>query len=242
MPAHRVAGQARGVSPAAGLPGEGETTITDSMPTGPRPGGSDDLSEQFLRSLEVRGLSSATRRSYASDLEQFSEWLAERGAGLADLDRATVRAFVAHLGRRGYAPATLARKLSAVRSLSRFLTERDVLTIDPAQYLPGPRRRRRLPHALRPAEVDAVCDAVRGSEPLALRDRLMFELLYGCGLRSQELVDIGCDDVHTARSELLVRGKGGKMRMVPLGDEAVAALRHTGDVLRKCFMRQGQAK
>ena len=182
------------------------------------------MSEQFLRSLEVRGLSSATRRSYASDLEQFSEWLAERGAGLADLDRATVRAFVAHLGRRGYAPATLARKLSAVRSLSRFLTERDVLTIDPAQYLPGPRRRRRLPHALRPAEVDAVCDAVRGSEPLALRDRLMFELLYGCGLRSQELVDIGCDDVHTARSELLVRGKGGKMRMVPLGDEAVAAL------------------
>ena len=131
---------------------------------------------------------------------------------------------MADLGRRGYAPATLARKLSAVRSLARFLTERDVLAIDPAQYLPGPRRRRRLPHALRPAEVDAVCDAVCGSDPLALRDRLMFELLYGCGLRSQELVDVACDDVHAARGELLVRGKGGKMRMVPLGDEAVAAL------------------
>ncbi len=182
------------------------------------------MSEQFLRSLEVRGLSPATRRSYASDLRQFNDWLTERGSGLTQLDRTTVRAFVADLGRRGYAPATLARKLSAVRSLARFLTERDVLAIDPAQYLPGPCRRRRLPHALRPAEVDAVCDAVCGSHPLALRDRLMFELLYGCGLRSQELVDVACDDVHAARGELLVRGKGGKMRMVPLGDEAVAAL------------------
>jgi len=194
------------------------------MPTAPRPDGSDDLIEQFLRSLEVRGLSPATRRSYASDLVQFSEWLVERGSALAVLDRTTVRAFVADLGRRGYAPATLARKLSAVRSLGRFLTERDVLASDPAQYLPGPRRRRRLPHALRPAEVDAVCDAVRGSDPLALRDRLMFELLYGCGLRSQELIDVSCDDVRAARGELLVRGKGGKMRVVPLGDEAAAAL------------------
>ena len=194
------------------------------MSTVPRPDGSDDLIEQFLRSLEVRGLSPATRRSYASDLVQLSEWLVERGSGLAELDRTTVRAFVADLGRRGYAPATLARKLSAVRSLARFLTERDVLASDPAQYLPGPRRRRRLPHALRPAEVDAVCDAVRGSDPLALRDRLMFELLYGCGLRSQELIDVSCDDVRAARGELLVRGKGGKMRVVPLGDEAAAAL------------------
>ena len=135
-----------------------------------------------------------------------------------------MRAFAADLGRRGYAPATLARKLSTVRSFCRFLTERGVLTADPAQYLPGPRRRRRLPHALRPAEVDAVCDAVRGTDALALRDRLVFELLYGCGLRSQELVDLGCDDVHALRGELLVRGKGGKMRMVPLGDEAAAAL------------------
>jgi integrase/recombinase XerD len=210
--------------PPAGLPGEDETTLTDNNSTALRPDGPDDLIEQFLRSLEVRGLSPATRRSYASDLVQFTEWLVERGSGLAELDRATVRAFVADLGRRGYAPATLARKLSAVRSLGRFLTERDVLASDPAQYLPGPRRRRRLPHALRPAEVDAVCDAVRGSDPLALRDRLMFELLYGCGLRSQELIDVSCDDVHAARGELLVRGKGGKMRVVPLGDEAAAAL------------------
>jgi integrase/recombinase XerD len=211
------------------------------MSTVPRPDGSDDLIEQFLRSLEVRGLSPATRRSYASDLVQLSEWLVERGSGLAELDRTTVRAFVADLGRRGYAPATLARKLSAVRSLARFLTERDVLASDPAQYLPGPRRRRRLPHALRPVEVDAVCDAVRGSDPLALRDRLMFELLYGCGLRSQELIDVSCDDVRAARGELLVRGKGGKMRVVPLGDEAAAALERYLATGRGALGRRGGA-
>jgi integrase/recombinase XerD len=194
------------------------------MPTAPTPGAAADLIGQFLRSLEVRGMSPATRRSYASDLSQFDEWSQECGQALAGLDRSAVRAFAAALGRRGYAPATLARKLSTMRSFCRFLTERGVLAADPAQYLPGPRRRRRLPHALRPSEVDAVCDAVRGSDALALRDRLAFELLYGCGLRSQELVDLGCDDVHAQRGELLVRGKGGKMRMVPLGDEAGAAL------------------
>ena len=194
------------------------------MPTQPPESDAPESIAQFLRSLEVRGMSPATRRSYASDLAQLREWSDARGLAFAGFDRGGVRAFAADLGRRGYAPATLARKLSTVRSFCRFLTERGVLAADPAQYLPGPRRRRRLPHSLRPAEIDAICDAVRGSDAFALRDRLVFELLYGCGLRSQELVDLGCDDVHALRGELLVRGKGGKMRMVPLGDEAAAAL------------------
>ena len=75
-----------------------------------------------MRMLEVRGASPATRRSYTSDIVQFRVWLAERDGSLSGLDRATVRAFASELGRRGYAPATLARKLSTVRSLTRFLT------------------------------------------------------------------------------------------------------------------------
>ena len=205
------------------LPKEAETTLTNATPREPTADAAD-LVGQFLRGLEVRGISPATRRSYGSDLAQLDAWLGARGGALHALDRGVVRAYAAHLGRRGYAPATLARKLSTVRSLCRFLTERGVLAVDPAQYLPGPRRRRRLPHALRPAEVDAICDAVEGADAFALRDRLVFELLYGCGLRSQELVDLACADVHAQYGELLVRGKGGKMRMVPLGDEAAAAL------------------
>ncbi len=209
------------------------------MPAGPTDSDAADLVGQFLRSLEVRGASEATRRSYASDLAQLDEWCRGRGTDLAALDRTAVRAFAADLGRRGYAPATLARKLSTVRTLCRFLTERGVLPADPAQHLPGPRRRRRLPHALRPAEVDAICDAVAGAGALALRDRLVFELLYGCGLRSQELVDLSCDDVRTAQGELLVHGKGGKSRLVPLGDEAAAALERYLASARGALRRRG---
>ena len=179
----------------------------------------------FLRELEVRGASAATRRSYTSDLDQLLEWLAGRTLTTDGLDRRTVRAFSAELGRRGYAPATLARKLSTLRGLTRFLTERGVLAADPARQLPGPRRRRRLPRVLTVRDVEALLGAADGTGPLALRDRLVFELLYGCGLRSQELVELERHDVDLAQAQLIVHGKGGKMRMVPLGDEAAGAVR-----------------
>ena len=136
-----------------------------------------------------------------------------------------MRGFAGHLGRRGYAPSSLARKLSSLRVFCAFLADRGVIAADPSLSLPGPRRRRRLPRTVRADEVVALLDATTGGDPLALRDRVVFELLYGCGLRSQELVALDLGDVHLAGGELVVRGKGGKMRIVPLGDEAAAALR-----------------
>lgn len=179
----------------------------------------------FLRELEVRGASAATRRSYASDLQQLLEWLAAHGLTVADLGRREVRAFSAELGRRGYAPATMARKLSTLRGFTRHLTEAGVLAADPSQGLPGPRRRRRLPRVLSLAEVELLVAATEGTDPLALRDRLILELLYGCGLRSMELVALRMGDVQAAQAQIRVRGKGGKARIVPLGDEAATALR-----------------
>ncbi len=185
----------------------------------------DGMRRAFLRELEVRGASAATRRSYASDLQQLLEWLAERDLTVAGLERRQVRAFSAELGRRGYAPATLARKLSTLRGFARHLTESGVLAADPARSLPGPRRRRRLPRVLSVSDVDTLVAATEGTDPLALRDRLILELLYGCGLRSMELVALRLGDVQAAQAQLIVRGKGGKMRVVPMGDEAAAALR-----------------
>lgn len=179
----------------------------------------------YLGRLAARGVSAATRRSYASDCAQLCAWLAARGFTVEDLDRRIVRAFAGDLGRRGYAPATLARKLSTLRGLCRDLTERGVLGADPTRLLPGPRRRRRLPRVLSVGDVDALLAAAGGTEPLALRDRLVLELLYGCGLRSQELVDLSVEDVRPAEAELRVRGKGAKTRVVPMGEEAAAALR-----------------
>ena len=179
----------------------------------------------YLRDLQVRGASAATRRSYSSDLQQLLDWLAERGQTVQGLDRRMVRAFSSDLGRRGYAPATLARKLSTLRGLCRFLSERGELPADPTRLLPGPRRRRRLPRVLSLREVEALLAAADGTEPLGLRDRLILELLYGCGLRSQEAVGLRLEDVKAGQAQLIVHGKGAKTRMVPLGDEAAAALR-----------------
>lgn len=173
----------------------------------------------------MRGGSRATLRSYGTDLEQFSGWLRAHRIALDRLDRRAVRAYTADLGRRGYAPTTLSRKLSTLRGLCRFLTEREVLPADPAAQLAGPRRLRRLPRALRAGEVERLFAAVeRAPGPLGLRDQVVFELLYGCGLRSQELVDLELQDVRADGPELVVRGKGGKTRVVPLGEAAVAAL------------------
>lgn len=180
---------------------------------------------EYLRALEVRGTSAATRRSYASDLQQLLEWLRDNGLTVERLDRRAARGYAAEMGRRGYAPATLARKLSTLRGLARHLTERGILGADPTRQLPGPRRRRRLPRVLTVSEVEALMAAASGTEPLALRDRVIFELLYGCGLRSQEVVDLRVGDVDSAQAQLVVRGKGGKTRVVPMGDEAAAALR-----------------
>ncbi len=178
----------------------------------------------FLRDLKARGMSAATARSYASDVAQFLDWLLEQGSTVEQLDRRSLREFSSYLGRRGYAPATLARKLSTLRGFTRFLTERHVLPADPGKELPGPRRRKRLPRVLRVGEVEAMLAASDGTEPFKLRDRLILELLYGCGLRSQELVDLQLDDVRAAELQLIVRGKGGKMRVVPMGEAAAAAL------------------
>ncbi|NLE23142.1 MAG: tyrosine recombinase [Actinobacteria bacterium] len=194
-----------------------DAAVAQADPTG--------LRHAFLRDLEVRGASPATRRSYDSDLQQLLEWLAGRGRTVSDLGRRDVRAYSAELGRRGYAPATLARKLSTLRGFTRHLTEAGVLAADPAQSLPGPRRRRRLPRVLSVSEVDTLVAATEGTDPLALRDRLVMELLYGCGLRSMELVALRLGDVQAAQAQILVRGKGGKSRLVPLGEEAAAALR-----------------
>ncbi len=179
----------------------------------------------YLRRLAVRGGSAATRRAYTSDLAQLFDWLSARGLTVDDLDRRTIRAYTADLGRRGYAATTLARKLSTLRGFCRDLAEHGVLSADPTRELPGPRRRRRLPRVLSVTDVAALFDAAGGTEPLALRDRLALELLYGCGLRSQELVGLRIDEVRLGEAQLVVRGKGRKTRVVPLGEEAGAALR-----------------
>ncbi|HET6622965.1 MAG TPA: tyrosine-type recombinase/integrase [Gaiellaceae bacterium] len=176
------------------------------------------------RFLEHGGLSDATRRAYASDLRSFAAWLEGRGLELDDVDVRVLADWVTDLGRgpRRLSPATIARRLAAVRSCLRF-------TYGPARVPDAalaPRRVRRLPDAPKASEVDALLEVTGGSEPLDLRNRALLELLYSGGLRSAEAVGLDLADVDFEREAVHVDGKGGKERVVPLGEEAAHHLAH----------------
>ncbi|MFN0155206.1 MAG: tyrosine-type recombinase/integrase [Gaiella sp.] len=174
-----------------------------------------DAVDRFLRTA-VTG--AATRRAYEGDLRDFSGWLAAHGAGLEDVDARLLSEYASQLGRgrRGLAPATVARRLSAVRSLLRHALGPERV---PRAAI-GPRRSRRLPQTPKLEEIEQAVDGAAGEGPLGLRNTALLELTYSCGLRSAEAVGLDLQDVDFDRELVHVRGKGGKERVVPLGEEA----------------------
>jgi site-specific recombinase XerD len=174
------------------------------------------------RFLGNPALSDSTRRAYRSDLRHFAAWLERRGTTLERVDVRALADYTAELGRgrNGLAHSTIARRLAAVRSLLRF-------TLGPARVPEAtmtPRRRRRLPDAPKLGEVESALDAFSAADPLTLRNRALLELVYSCGLRSAEAVALDLGDVDFDQESVHVRGKGGKERVVPLGEEAALQL------------------
>lgn len=181
--------------------------------------------DRFLRS---QALSDATRRAYRRDLEELASWLRRNGLTLESFDARAFARYAAELGAarpgrqpRKLAQTTVARKLAAVRSLLRA-------TLGPGRVpdlAVSGRRRRRLPHAPRPAETDALLAEIEDGNPLGLRNRALLELVYSAGLRAQEAVDLTLADVDFEQELVRITGKGGKERVVPLGEEAAYRLR-----------------
>jgi integrase/recombinase XerD len=178
----------------------------------------------YLDWMRARGASAATLRAYAADLRQLDRWLAAAGIAPQDADTRTLRRYAAHLGTLRYAPATAARKLSAVRGLYAWMHDRGAIDRSPATLVPGPKRTRTLPATLSSAEVERLLDAPAGTAPRDLRDRALLELLYGCGLRAAEACELDVGDVRLDAEHVRVTGKGRKQRVVPLGGAATAAL------------------
>jgi integrase/recombinase XerD len=177
-----------------------------------------DTQQAIERFLEHGGLAEATQRAYGSDLSAFSGWLDARGLDLERVDAAVLAEWISELGRGRdrLAPATISRRLASVRSLIRF-------TLGPERVPDAalaPRRARRLPDAPKASEIDELLELVDGDSPLALRNRALLEVLYSAGLRSAEAVGLDLADVDFEREALHVHGKGGKQRVVPLGEEA----------------------
>ena len=186
----------------------------------------------YLDHLAVeRGLAANTLMSYRRDLRRYTEHLA--GSGLRSLDEvseATVSAFLARLreGGDGHAPlssSSAARAVVAVRGLHRFAVREGLTGADPASAVRPPSPPRRLPRAIPVEAVERLLDAAgTGDTPRGLRDRALLELLYGTGARISEAVGLTVDDVTVGGSTVILRGKGGRERMVPLGRYALRAL------------------
>jgi site-specific recombinase XerD len=173
--------------------------------------------------LQSPSLAHATRRAYRIDAREFVDWLEMRGVRLEDVDVRVLADYATELGRarpRRLAPATIARKLAAVRAFLRHALGPE--RVPDASF--APRRPRRLPDAPRPHEVDGELEGLEGETPLALRNRALIELVYSAGLRSREAVDLDLGDVDFDQELVHVRGKGGKERVVPLGEEAAHRL------------------
>ncbi len=208
----------------------------------PAPGAGGGSTTKDARALEMflemllseRGAAAHTVTSYRRDIEQFQQSQNARGSDLAAADGAQVRAHLSELAERGMAPRTAARRLSALRQFYRFLQSEDLRPDDPCAAIEGPRLDRPLPRVLSEDQVAMLLAAAHaragagGLSPRARADALrlaaLAELLYATGLRVSELVGMPLENVVEGRKCLLVRGKGGKERIVPVGEPAEAAL------------------
>src|SRR5450755_2673568 len=179
--------------------------------------------DDFLRHLRERNASPHTIKAYTGDLDNFAAYVGARD--WRTIDHIAIRGFLSHLYDRGLGKTSVARALAAVRSLYRWLAQEGVVEQNPAKLVSTPRLPKKLPRVPTIEEMSFVLD---GKMPEVAsfpeRDRLMFELLYGCGIRNSELVGINLDDISLSNEAILIRGKGKKERYVPFGGSALAAL------------------
>ncbi|HWL91229.1 MAG TPA: tyrosine recombinase [Actinomycetota bacterium] len=178
-----------------------------------------------------RRLSSNTVVAYRSDLEQLATFLVRNSSSLGDTPYPLLRRFLAQQHTLGYARATIARRVGAIRTFYRWAVSTGRVQGDPSLLLGRPKVVNRLPTVLRPKEADGLAEAPRGSDggdplerAIALRDRATLELLYGSGLRVGEVTSLTLDRVDVRRGRVLVLGKGAKEREVPISEYAADAL------------------
>ncbi|PIE15989.1 MAG: tyrosine recombinase [Rhodobacterales bacterium] len=186
------------------------------------------ISSYLDASAAELGAADNTRAAYGRDLLEFADWLADQGLNLARAARADVENYLLDCQTRGLAQSTRARRLSSIKGLYRFAFEEGLRGDNPALQIKGPGRKKSLPKTLSPQEVEALLNAARqhGRTPSdRLRNTCLMELLYATGMRVTELVSLPVSATRGDPRMLLIRGKGGKERMVPLSPPARAALK-----------------
>ncbi|HKT67784.1 MAG TPA: tyrosine recombinase XerC [Terriglobales bacterium] len=195
---------------------------------------------QFLRMLRARNASVHTINAYRKDLAGFAAQVGE--AGWEDIDHVRIRGFLSRLYERGLSKTSVARSLAAVRSLYRWMAREGLVEQNPAKLVATPRLPKKLPRVPTIEEMNTVLDGEL-PETVAFpeRDRLLLELLYGCGIRNSELVGINLEDVHPQNEAILVRGKGKKERYVPFNPAVATALQAYLPARRQVVMKAGKS-
>src|SRR6201982_3800223 len=178
----------------------------------------------FLRHLREKNSSQHTIKAYTGDLANFSAYAGSRD--WKQIDHIAIRGFLSQLYEQGLSKTSVARSLAAVRSLYRWLAQEGVVDQNPAKLVATPKLPKKLPRVPTIEEMNTVLD---GEMPevaaFPARDRLLLELLYGCGIRNSESIGINVDDIRVSAEAILIRGKGKKERFVPFGGSAASALR-----------------
>jgi integrase/recombinase XerC/integrase/recombinase XerD len=206
-----------------------DKTVSPAGPSQARPVGDvappwREALQLFDRELRRLGAAERTRQAYGVDMGQFAAWATAMDVDPDGVDYKTLRRFVASLSHRRSAPRTVARKIAALRRFFGMLVEHGMIGANPADLLHAPKRPDSLPRALKASELAGLLDAIPATTPLELRDRAMFEVAYGCGLRAEELVNLDVSSVDFDAEELRVEGKGGRTRLMPVGEPALRAV------------------
>ena len=160
---------------------------------------------------------------------------------ILEMDVAGIRKFLEHLSQMNYSPATMARKIATLRSFHRWLEKRSLIASNPMLLIRTPKQSKRLPKAIDVDQVEKLLDAPDDTNLLGARDRAIMEPLYSTGIRVSELVSINRADIDETGAALIVRGKGRKERIVPLGSHALAALRHYAGMLDHELSQSGRS-
>lgn len=178
----------------------------------------------FLRHLRERNASPHTIKAYSTDLANFAAYAGSRGWN--QIDHIAIRGFLSQLYEKGLSKTSVARSLAAVRSLYKWLAREGVVEQNPAKLVATPKLPKKLPRVPTIEEMNSVLDGqMPETAAFPERDRLMLELLYGCGIRNSELTGINVEDIRLSAEAILIRGKGKKERYVPFGESVKVALK-----------------
>ncbi|RJQ54385.1 MAG: site-specific tyrosine recombinase XerD [Actinobacteria bacterium] len=186
----------------------------------------EDAVREFLSHASAeRGLSPHTLAAYTHDLNDYAEYLNAKGLAVPDqVKREHITSYLETQWAKGFAPATIARRVAAIKTFHKFLAREGLSSGLPTELLPTPKKPLRIPDVLSLSQMTELLEQPFGTEPLGLRDRALFEVLYGCGLRVSEVLGLDTEDIDLKRGLLRCLGKGSKERVVPIGAAAAEAL------------------